>query len=465
MRKILFFLFILISCSDISIAEIKLPALVGDHMVLQQKANVKIWGWAKSDAKISITTSWDKKSYQTNSNKNGEWQLNINTPTAGGPYEMKISDGKELILHQILIGEVWVCSGQSNMEMALRGNSSPVLNANEIILNADNKSIHLFKVKMATSLTPLNDIKGEWKECTSATAREFSAIGYQFGAMLQKKLNVPIGLIMSTVGGTMVETWMSNNSLKAFPEVKIPSTLEGNKYAHREPTSLFNAMIAPLLNYGIKGVIWMQGESNRHEPELYGKLFPMMVSDWRKQWGEGDFPFYYAQIAPYGSSDLSRSGPKLREAQMEAMNIIPNSGMACLLDVGMENDIHFMDKTTPAHRLGYWALAKTYGIEGIGYQGPTYKSMKVDGNKAFLSFDHAPYLTSYRKPLTLFEVAGADKVFYPAAAKIDKNTVIVSSDKVQNPIAVRYAFKEWVVGDLFNNDGLPASSFRTDDWN
>ncbi len=465
MRRIFFFFIILINYSASALADIRLPALVGDNMVLQQKANVKLWGWTKSESKVTITTSWDQKTYESKSNKDGEWQLQMNTPAAGGPYEIKLSDGKELVLHQILIGEVWLCSGQSNMEMALRGNSSPVLNANEIILNADNKDIHLFKVKTAPSLTPLNDVKGEWEECTSETAREFSAIGYQFGAMLQKKLNVPVGLIMSTVGGTMVEAWMSNNSLKAFPEVKIPTTLENNKYPHREPTSLFNGMIAPLMNYGIKGVIWMQGESNRHEPELYGKLFPVMVTDWRKQWNEGNFPFYYAQIAPYGSSDPTRSGPKLREAQMKAMSVIPNSGMACLLDVGMENDIHFMDKTTPAHRLGYWALAKTYGINGIGYQGPTYKSMKIDGDKAILIFDDAPYLTSYRKPLTLFEIAGADKVFHPADAKIDKNTVTVTSDMVKTPVAVRYAFKEWVVGELFNNDGLPASSFRTDDWN
>nr|WP_294898235.1 sialate O-acetylesterase [uncultured Pedobacter sp.] len=464
MKKISFLLFIIGYCSSLTFAAIKLPALVGNNMVLQQQANVKIWGWATASGKISISTSWDNKVYQATTNKNGEWETSVKTPVAGGPYKIKLSGDGEVALNNILIGEVWVCSGQSNMEMALRGNSSPILNANEIILNADHPDIRLFKVKEVSSITPLNDVTGQWIESTSATAREFSAIGYQYAEILNKKLNVPIGMIMSTVGGTMVEAWMSKPSLEAYPEVKVPTTLENNKHPQREPTVLFNAMIAPLLKYNIKGVIWMQGESNRNEPELYGKLFPVMVSDWRKQWGLGDFAFYYAQIAPFGSSDTSRSGAGVREAQLKAIDIIPNSGMACLLDVGMENDIHFMNKTIPAQRLAYWGLGKTYGIAGIGYQSPRYKSMKIDGNKAILNFEYAPYLTSYRKPLTLFEIAGDDKVFHQAKASIDKNTVTVRSDEVKNPVAVRYAYKEWVMGELYNNDGLPASSFRTDNW-
>jgi sialate O-acetylesterase len=464
MRKILILSLVLVACSTLIFANIKLPALVGDNMVLQQQTEVKIWGWAKAGSKISISPTWETKTYTTNTAKNGTWQTVIKTPIPGGPYRIKLSGDGDLTLSNVLIGEVWVCSGQSNMEMTMRGNSSPILNANQIILDADHPNIRLFKVKSSSSITPLDDVKGQWDQSTSATAREFSAIGYQFAQILNKKLNVPIGMIMTTVGGTMVEAWMSKEALSPFPQVKIPSTLEGNKYAHREPTALFNAMVAPLLKYKIRGVIWLQGESNRHESELYEQLFPAMVSDWRKQWDIGEFPFYYGQIAPYGSSDTSRSGARLREAQLKDMDIIPNSGMAVLLDVGMENDIHFMDKTIPAQRLAYWALGKTYGIPGIGYQSPKYKSMKIEGNKAVLSFDYAPYLTSFRKPLTLFEVAGEDKVFHQAKATIDKNTVTVMSEDVKKPVAVRYAYKEWVMGELFNNDGLPASSFRTDDW-
>lgn len=447
-----------------SFATIKLPALVSDNMVLQQQAEVKIWGWASANSKISVSTSWDNKSYQAITDKSGNWETSVKTPVAGGPYQIKLNGDGELVLKNVLIGEVWICSGQSNMEMPLRGNSSPVLNADQLILNADHPNIRLFKVKPANSITPLNDLSGEWTESTSATAREFSAIGYQFAEILHKKLNVPIGMIMTTVGGTMIEAWMSKSSLQPFPEVKFPTSLDKNNYPHRQLTALFNAMVAPLKKYNIKGVIWMQGESNRHEAELYEKLFPAMVKDWRKQWNLDDFPFYYTQIAPYGSSDPTRNGPRLREAQLNAMDAIPNSGMACLLDVGMEKDVHFMDKTKPAQRLAYWALGETYGIEGVGYQSPRYRSMKIEGNKAILSFDYAPYLTSYGKALTLFEIAGGDKIFHQAKATIDKNTVTVQSEAVKNPIAVRYAYKEWVMAELYNNDGLPASSFRTDDW-
>ena len=390
--------------------------------------------------------------------------VEITTSVAGGPYEISLSDGEELRLQNIFIGEVWVCSGQSNMEMPLRGNSSPILNANEIILHADNPSIRFFDVDRATSLIPQMDCKGIWQECSSETARQFSAMAYQFGEILQKKLNVPVGLILSSIGGTKIQTWMSANSLNAFKEVEIPVSLENNKSPHKEPTALYNGMIAPITDYKIKGVIWCQGESNRDEPELYTKLFPAMVADWRAQWNIGDFPFYYVQIAPYGSTDSARSGVLVREAQLNAMKTIPNCGMASAIDVGMENDIHYMDKTIPAQRLAYWALSETYKIKGIGYQAPVYKSMEIEGDKATLNFDFALYLTSFKKPLTLFEIAGKDKVFYPAEAKINQGQVVVQSDKVPNPIAVRYAFKEWVVGELYNNDGLPASSFRTDDW-
>lgn len=457
-------LFMLLSVGAKSMASVQLPSIFGNNMVLQQQSTVALWGTATRDAKVVVVTSWNKKTYTAKADGNGKWIVRIATPAAGGPYQISFSDGAQLVLNNILIGEVWVCSGQSNMEMAMRGNSSPILNASEIILNADNPELRLYRVGRATSLTPLNDGKGRWDASTSETAREYSALAFQFGQILQKKLKVPVGLILSTVGGTMIETWMSAGSLTPFPEVKVPVSLDTVQAPHREPTALFNGMIAPVAGYGIKGFIWYQGESNRHEPELYQKLFPAMVADWRAQWGLGDIPFYYVQIAPFGSSDKTRSGPRLREAQLNAMNLIPNSGMVPAMDVGMENDIHFMDKTTLAQRLAYWALGKTYGIKGIQYFSPAYKSMTVEGGKAIVTFDHAPYLTSYRKPLTLFEVAGEDKIFYPAKAEIRANQVIVQSEKVNKPVAVRYAFKEWVKGELYNNDGLPASSFRTDNW-
>ena len=455
---------IFIVSSFISFAKITLPSIINNNMVLQQQSNVALWGTATKKSKVIIVSSWNKKQYVTTTDAVGNWNVKVETPSAGGPYEISISDGEMILLNNVLIGEVWVCSGQSNMEMPLRGNSSPILNASEIIFNADNPNLRLYRVGRATSLTPVTDIKGQWYESTSETARDYSALAFQFGQILQKRLHVPVGLILSTIGGTKIESWMSAGSLKAFSEVKIPISLDTVQSPHKEPTALFNGMIAPLTGYGIKGFIWYQGESNRHEPELYEKLFPAMVADWRKQWALGDIPFYYVQIAPYGSSDKTRSGPRLREAQLNDMKIIPNSGMVTAIDVGMENDIHFMDKTTLAQRLSYWALGKTYEIKGINYNSPEFKSMKIENGKAILTFEHGSYLTSYRKPLTLFEIAGEDKKFYLAKAEIKANQVTVQSDKVVKPVAVRYAYKEWVEGELYNNDGLPASSFRTDNW-
>jgi len=463
-QKTCLFLLFTVLFSTVCTAKVTLPNIFGNHMVLQQKTNVALWGMAKQHTNLLVTTSWDKKTYTTKVNADGKWRLNVATPIAGGPYEISFNDGEKLSLTDILIGEVWVCSGQSNMEMPLRGNSSPILNASEIIMNADNPNLRLFRVGRATSLSPMQSLKGDWMEATSATARDYSALAFQYGQILQKKLNVPIGIILSTVGGTTVEAWMSNPSLKNFPEVKILNTLDSVKDQHKFSTTLFNGMIAPIVNYGIKGFLWFQGESNRHNPELYEQLLPAMVADWRKQWNLGEIPFYYVQIAPYDGKDKTRSGPRLREAQLKDMKLIPNSGMISALDVGMENDVHFMDKTILAQRASYWALGQTYGIKGISYRSPELNSMKIEGDKAILTFDNAPYLTSYRKPLTLFEIAGEDQKFYPAKAEIKTNQVTVQSENVPKPVAVRYAYKEYVKAELYNNDGLPASSFRTDNW-
>ena len=463
--KILGLVFAL-SLSIVVQAKIRLPALIGPNMVLQQRTQSPLWGWARAGSAVSVTTSWDKKTYAAKAGADGNWRVTVATPVAGGPYTLTFSDGEALRIDNVLVGEVWVCSGQSNMGMPMRGfNSQPILNGNALIAASENPSLRLFDVSQAAAIIPQTDCKGQWKPATPATVREFSAIAYQFGQLLQQQLKVPVGLVLSAVGGTRIESWMSQPSLRPFPEVYVPANLDTVKAPHKESTTLFNGMIAPLVGYGIRGFLWYQGESNRHEPALYEKLFPAMVSDWRQQWKQGDFPFYYVQIAPYGSLDKTRSGLKLREAQLNAMAVIPNSGMASTMDVGMEKFIHFIDKTTPAQRLLYWALAKTYGIDGIGYCGPILKSMTVEGAKATLTFDHAEYgLTAFGKPLTLFEMAGADKVFHPAVATIRSGKIEVESEQVPVPVTVRYAFKEFVVGDLFNNDGLPASSFRTDDW-
>lgn len=445
-------------------AKISLSGLFSNHMVLQRESQVAMWGKAKANTNVALTTSWNKITYKILSDANGNWKVQVATSAAGGPYQIIIDDGQPFILSDILLGEVWVCSGQSNMEMPLRGNSSPILNASEIILNADNENLRLYRVSREASLTKIDGSKGFWMKSNPENARDFSALAFQYGKIIQERLKVPVGIILSTVGGTMIQSWMSAESLKAFPEVKIPVILDTVKSAHRLPTTLYNGMIAPIVGYGIKGFIWMQGESNRHEPQLYGHLFPAMVNQWRNDWGLGVLPFYYVQIAPFGSTDQKRSGPKLRESQLNALKLIPNAGMVSAMDVGMEMDIHFMDKTTLAQRLSYWALGKTYGIKGIEYQSPMFKLMEVKDHQAIITFENTAYLTSYKKEVVQFEVAGADQIFHRAKAQILANRITVSSDKVGRPVAVRYAFTEWAVAEIFSNNGLPASSFRTDDW-
>jgi len=467
LRKILYSLFILGALGITAKAAVKLPSVIASNMVLQQKAKVALWGASSRTGKIRVQTSWDKKQYEVLIGRNGQWYLTVQTPGAGGPFSITFNDGDSLRLDNILIGEVWLCSGQSNMEMPMRGfNSQPILNSNEIIASSANPQLRLFKVSRATALQPAQDCKGSWEAASPNTVRDFSALAYQYGALLQKQLNVPVGIVLSTVGGTTIQTWMDEASLKPFREVVVPKNIDTAKAPHKLPTTLYNGMIAPLTRLNIRGFIWLQGESNRHQPELYLQLFPAMVSSWRKEWNLGELPFYYVQIAPFGSSIKTLNGPRLREAQLKAMSVIPNSGMVSALDVGMEKYIHFMDKTSLAKRLSYWALAKTYQVEGISYSGPVYQSMAVKGNEVTLSFDYAEYgLTSFGRELKLFTLAGADQVFHPAVAVIRNGKVVLSSKAVAKPVAARYAFAEWVVGDLYNNEGLPASSFRTDDWN
>ena len=449
-------------------ASIVLPAFFSDNMVLQQQSNVAIWGTADKNAKISIETSWNNKTYKVVADENGKWKSNLITGKAGGSFEINISDGQQYTISNVLIGEVWFCSGQSNMEMPMRGfKNQPVLNSNEILIDADNYNLRLFQTERNASASPQFNCKGEWKLSSAESARDFSAVAFLYGMMLQKKLQVPVGVMVSCWGGTKIQSWMSKNALNNLAYEYNTESIDTAKEKHKEPTTLFNGMIAPFAGYGIKGFLWYQGESNRHEPSVYERLFPEMVADSRKDWNSKDsLPFYYVQIAPYGGKDSTRSNRAIREVQLNAMKTIPNCGMAVTMDIGDETYIHFPDKKTVSQRLLYWALAKSYGYKGIAFSGPIYRSMKIAKEKINISFDYAENgLTSYGKDMLNFEIAGNDKKFYPAIAKIEEDkTVSVWSDKVKEPVAARYGYKEYVKGDLYNTAGLPASSFRTDDW-
>ena len=453
-----------------SFAKISLPGVFGDNMVLQQKSSVAIWGKGKSNSILTISAGWSKQIFKTNIDAKGFWRINITTPNAGGPYVITIKDDEVFEIKNVLIGEVWFCSGQSNMEMPMRGfKNQPVLNSNEMLLEADNNQLRLFDTKRNASVIPTDIVGGEWKISSTESASEFSAGAYMYGVMLQKKLNVPVGIIVSSWGGTKIQSWMDYESLTDFPKDinEYASKIDTSKEKHKLSTTLFNGMIAPFAGYGIKGFIWYQGETNRYDPAGYLKLLPKMVSSWRAHWQSKDsLPFYYVQIAPYGNKDTTKSVRGVREAQMKAMAIIPNSGMVATTDIGSDAFIHPPYKKEVSQRLLYWALAKTYGYKGILYSGPIYKSMIINKNTATIKFDYAERgLSTYGNDLVNFEVAGADKIFYQATAKIQTDgTLDVWCDKVTNPVAVRYAWKDYVKGELFNTAGLPASSFRTDDW-
>lgn len=457
-----------------SFAEVKPASIFTDHMVLQQQTDVAIWGWAKKKSVVSLTASWDKKKYTIKADETGRWKLKIATPKAGGPYEITISDGQAMTLKDILIGEVWFCGGQSNMEMPMKGfKSQPVMGSNEAILKSANSQIRLYTVPRSSITERQDNSKpSDWKVAGPETVANFSATAYHFGKLLTEMLNVPVGLINDSYGGSNIEAWMSPELLKSFPEVKVPAKTDTIKELSRTPTTLYNGMLYPVMGYGIRGAIWYQGESNRNRPDRYEDLFPAMVKEWRSVWGIGNFPFYYAQIAPFvyvKPEDEATAGKSnsayIRDAQRKSLTKIANSGMAVLMDIGESYNIHPSHKAEGGHRLAYLALGNTYGIKGFSFNSPDYLSMNLKDGAAEIRFNHVPNgLTSFGKPLTLFEIAGANKVFHPAKAVIKGSSITVSAEAVTTPVAVRYAFKDFVIGDLYSSEGLPVSSFRTDDW-
>jgi sialate O-acetylesterase len=473
LKSFLFVILFLLVYGKSSFATVKLPYFFSDNMVLQQQTDAAVWGWAKANASIQVTTSWNKKKYTVKADASGNWKVKVSTPAAGGPYEMTITDGEPVTIHNILIGEVWLCSGQSNMEMPMKGfRDQAIIGSNDAIINSANDQIRMYIVPRSVKIQVQDTSKrSPWKIAEPETVSNFSATAFYFGRMLQQKLKVPVGLVSISYSGTPAEAFMSSEALKEFPEIIIPTAADSAKVNNRSPAVLYNGMLHPFIGYTIKGCIWYQGESNNGRPDQYEKLFPAMIAQWRKEFGQGDFPFYFAQIAPYKYSQLpgtwteKNNSAYLRDAQRKAVNKVPASGMVVLMDIGEENSIHPADKEIGGKRFACLALAKTYGWKGFGYTSPSYDSLLINGNIATIKFKDVPNgLTSFGKPLINFEIAGADKVFRPAKATIARSTILLSSPDVANPVAVRYAFKDFVVGELFSTEGFPVSSFRTDEW-
>ena len=488
-------------------AEVKLSPLFSDHMVLQQGAEVPVWGTADAGEQVTVSVG-DKKATAT-ADAGGKWLAKVGPLSAGGPVEVSVAGKNTVSIKDVLVGEVWVCSGQSNMEWSVNASGNPDQERSA----ANYPAVRMFTVKKAVTGKPATTMEGSWAVCNPQTVGSFSAVGYFFGRELHKSLNVPVGLIHTSWGGTPAESWTERSAMEAdsdlrpilerwnqqlanyqqqlaqlpaavekwradadraeaegrqVPPFNLPQDPRSNPW---RPAGLYNAMIAPLLPYGIKGAIWYQGESNAGRAYQYRKLLPAMIQSWRKAWGQGDFPFYIVSLANFtpvkpepGESDWA----ELREAQtLTAMNV-PNSGQSITIDIGEANDIHPKNKQEVGRRLALVAMAGAYHKKNVAHSGPVYDSMKVDGDTVRLSFKYTQGGLLAQGPdapaVKGFAVAGDDRKWYWADARIDGESVVVRSDKVSRPVAVRYAWANNPVCNLYNRANLPAVPFRTDDW-
>lgn len=463
-------------------AEVVLPNIFTDHMVLQRNKQNIVWGWADPGESVKVTIN--NHSVNTVANQNGTWEVKLKPESAGGPYTLLVKGENEISLKDVLIGEVWICSGQSNMDFTLAeiGNK-------EAIKAANNPNIRQVVIPRIISLSPLDNTNNDpWAVCSPETADKYSAVGYFFALKLYQELNIPIGLIKTAWGGTNIEPWISTQSINTHPDFKnkfesYPEEVKvkfGDKLPESNellrfniklityPAVLYNSMIHPITNYGIKGCIWYQGESNAWNAKQYETLFPLLIKDWRNQFEDSKLPFYFVQLASYNannSNDVNGSAwAELRDAQRKALSLA-HTGMAVTVDVGNATDIHPFDKKSVGERLALHALKNDYGKKLVA-SGPLYKSVKFKNNKAYISFSSIGSGLMLRKgdaELKGFIIAGADGKFQNANATIVGKQVVVYNNEIKNPAAVRYAWTDVTDNvNLYNLEGLPASPFRTD---
>jgi sialate O-acetylesterase len=484
-------------------AAVRPHALISDGMVLQQGMNVPIWGWADEGEKVTVRI---QDQAVTATAKDGKWMVRLENLKPGGPFEMSIRGENTLEFKNVFVGEVWICSGQSNMEWPVRASAD----AEKTIASSRNPLLRLFTVPHNAVSLPTQTVVGRWQECGPETVPNFSAVAYFFGRVVQKARNVPVGLIHTSWGGTPAESWTSAAALAAEPVLKhlagraardladYPKKIEKyiadlKKYQEalskalaekREPSAppalppfpgrnpwtpsaLYNGMIASIIPYGMRGAIWYQGESNADRAYEYRTLLPAMIKNWREDWGEGNFPFLIVQLAPFMKIEAEpkeSQWAELREAQLWTTLRVPNTALAVITDVGHETDIHPKWKEPVGARLARAARALAYG-EKIVYSGPVYSEMKIEGNQAILSFQHVGRgLVAKGGPLVGFTIAGPDHKFVKALAEIREDKVVVWSPDVKQPVAVRYGWANYPVVNLWNQEGLPASPFRTDDF-
>ncbi len=455
-------LFIVILLTTPLFSQIKLPAIIGDNMVLQQNSYAAVWGWGEPGTEIKVTGSWNNDTVKTRITNHSFWSVKLKTPSAGGPYTINIRNNEEVTLKNVMIGEVWICSGQSNMEWSPDHN---LMNAAEEIRNAGYPDIRLFHVKKVASETSQDNCFARWEECSPSTVHSFSSVGFFFSRHLHQNLNIPIGIIEVAWGGTPAEVWVKAGLVESDPLLKsCADRLKVYDSWPNKPGVAYNAMILPLVPFNIAGAIWYQGESNANSPESYRKLMGTLIENWRNDFAK-EFPFYYVQIAPYAYGRESRAAI-IREMQMQTMNDVSGTGMVVVSDLVDDiKNIHPANKQDVGKRLANWALGETYGVKGVVYRHPFYESMKLEKSKIRIAFSDVPNgLVMKGDELKHFEIAGADKVFVPANAKIDGNTVIVWVKGIKTPEAVRFSFSNDAIGNLFSMEGLPVAPFRTDNW-
>jgi len=481
-------------------ADVTLPHIFGNHMVLQRDMPVLVWGWAEPGEPVTVKLG--DQVTKAAADADGKWMVKLPALKAGGPLEMTVTGKNTINITDILVGEVWIGSGQSNMEFGVASCNS----GQEEIAGANYPQIRLFQVPKKPAGQPMADVAAEWRVCSPQTVPGFSAVAYFFGRELHKELGVPVGLINTSWGGTRIEPWTPPAGFAAVPKLEgvlkqiaqadeqykkaLPASLDALEAwlkparealakgavippmpevaqhplnSSGQPTGLYNGMVNPLVPFAIRGALWYQGEANVGEGMLYHEKMKALISGWRKVWGEGDFAFYYVQLAPYKYGGNVTALPEIWEAQAATLSV-PNTGMAVTVDIGNPRDIHPRNKQDVGKRLALWALAKTYGREGVVYSGPLFKSVEAGIGELRIKFDHVGggLVSRDGKPLSHFEIAGEDGKFVAAEAKIDADCVVVSSKDVPEPVAARYAWTQEAEPNLMNKEGLPASPFRAE---
>lgn len=468
MKYCKFYLVILLSLTSLllsaqSNSQLRLPSILSDHMLLQQNSEVKLWGWARSRSIVKIIPSWNNDTIEAQSTEKAKWETYIKTPPAGGPYSIKVeTKDKSITINDVLVGELWLCSGQSNMEWSAKSGS---IDAKEELATCTNNNIRFFFVEKSSAEYPQDNCSGYWKVCTPESMEWFSAVGYFFGKKLYDNLNVPIGLIHSNWGGTAAETWTPANRIKKESELyKSWKRLKPSTGWDNTIGATYNAMIHPITNMKLAGVIWYQGENNVLNADKYSDLLTTMIQSWREAF-QTNLPFYYVQIAPYNRYPVALSAALVREQQEKVMEF-ENTGMVVVSDcVNDINNIHPLYKKPVGERLANWALAETYKKSIAKYKSPTFKKMIIEKDKIRVFFNNAESgLKIKGKTIETLELAGNDGIFHSAIGVIDNktNTLVVTSKEVKDPINIRFSFSNNGEGNLFDTAGLPVAPFRTD---